>query len=151
MTNSPLPNPPVQAEDQDLPAFTPVPARRNRADGWTPERQRRFIAAIEETAVVASAARAVGMSAVSAYALRKRPGAESFAAAWDIAMDMARDRVWEAVRHHLRHGEITPRFYRGKITSTTHRTEHRLLFAALRSMDAQQRRFDKLSKSAVSA
>ena len=48
--------------------------------------------------MVASAAKAVGMSVASAYALRKRAGAESFAAAWDTAMDVARDRVWDAVR-----------------------------------------------------
>jgi hypothetical protein len=140
MTDSPLPNPPVEAEAEDPLAFTPVPSRRNRHDGWTPDVQRRFIAAIEETAVVASAAKAVGMSVTSAYALRKRPGAESFAAAWDIALAMARDRAWDAVRHHLRHGRTVPLFYRGGFTGTSHRIESRMLLAALRAMDAQERR-----------
>jgi hypothetical protein len=67
------------------PPFTPVPVRARR-DGWTPERQRRFIAALAETRSAGRAARAVGMSREGAYQLRGRPGAESFVAAWDAAL-----------------------------------------------------------------
>lgn len=49
----------------DSPAFTPVPLRA-RPDGWTPERQRRSIAALTATGVVAAAVRAVGKSATAA-------------------------------------------------------------------------------------
>ena len=65
--------------------FTPVPLKA-RHDGWTPVRQRRFIHDLAATKSITRACRAVGMSAVTAYALRKRPGAESFAAAWDRAI-----------------------------------------------------------------
>lgn len=67
------------------PDFTPVPVR-SRADGWTPDRQRAFIAALRTRPCIEAAARAAGMSRESAYRLRRKPGAESFAAAWDAAM-----------------------------------------------------------------
>ena len=67
------------------PAFDPVPSASTRRDGWTPDKQRAFIERLGECGVVSIAARAVGMSPKSAYVLRKRPGAESFAAAWDEA------------------------------------------------------------------
>jgi hypothetical protein len=63
-------------------AFTPVPLRR-RADGWSPELQLRFIVALSRGLTPGEAALSVGKNRQNAYALRKRPGAESFAAAWD--------------------------------------------------------------------
>lgn len=42
-----------------------------------------FLAALYATGSVAGAAQAVGRSRATAYALRERPGADSFAAAWD--------------------------------------------------------------------
>ena len=137
MTDSPLLNPPAEAEAEDPLAFTPVPTRRARHDGWTPDRQRRFIAALEATGVVSASARSVGKTLSSAYVLRKRPGAESFAGAWDAALDIARDRALDAVKHLMHHGRTVPRFYRGRFTRTVHRAENRLLMAALRAMDAQ--------------
>src|SRR5688572_25109987 len=68
-----------------VPAFYPVPTR-SRHDGWTKARQAGFIAALVETRSVMGACEAVGMSRKSAYQLRARPRAESFAAAWDAAL-----------------------------------------------------------------
>jgi hypothetical protein len=65
-----------------VPPFLPVPVRA-RGDGWTVERQGRFIGLLAETGCVAEAARGVGMSRVAAYQLRARAGAESFVRAWD--------------------------------------------------------------------
>jgi hypothetical protein len=65
-----------------VPHFTPVPLRY-RSDGWTPARQADFLGYLAETGSVPAAARRVGMSRESAYRLRIKPGAESFAAAWD--------------------------------------------------------------------
>ena len=67
------------------PAFTPVPVRARR-DGWTPARQLRFIEMLVETRSPTRAARAVGMTKESAYALRRRVDAASFVAAWDAAL-----------------------------------------------------------------
>lgn len=65
-----------------IPSFDPAPGRA-RKDGWTADRQRAFIAALAETGSINEAARAAGMSREGAYRLRRRRGAESFAAAWD--------------------------------------------------------------------
>ncbi|HEY6817034.1 MAG TPA: hypothetical protein VI168_15970 [Croceibacterium sp.] len=66
-----------------VPPFVPVPLRA-RADGWTPERQARFIGLLAECGSVAEAARGVGMGRESAWRLRRRTGAGSFAHAWDV-------------------------------------------------------------------
>ena len=76
MTSRSLPRATVQPVHLD---FTPIP-RRYRHDGWTPERQRAFIAALAETGSVKHAARRVGMSTDGAYQLRRQKGADSFAA-----------------------------------------------------------------------
>ena len=65
-----------------VPPFLPVPLRA-RADGWTAERQGRFIGLLAETGSVSEAACRVSMSRESAHRLRRRAGAESFAHAWD--------------------------------------------------------------------
>lgn len=66
----------------ELPAFTPVPRKCQRHDGWTPERQRDFIAALADTGSVEAACKAVDMAQRGAYELRRQPGAEGFRAAW---------------------------------------------------------------------
>jgi len=57
--------------------------QRFRRDGWTPQRQLRFLDALARTRSVTRAAAASGMSRESAYRLRKRDSAGLFAAAWD--------------------------------------------------------------------
>jgi hypothetical protein len=114
-----------------LPAFTPVASRKPRHDGWTDDRQRQFVAALALYGCVAGAARAVGMSAASAYALRKRAGAESFAAAWDEAIGQGRERAFEIAVDRAVNGIAVPRFYRGRFVGTTHRFDHRTIMAAL--------------------
>lgn len=64
--------------------FTPVPLR-TRCDGWSPDVQLRFIRLLAEGAKPGEAAAMVGKNRQNAYALRRRPGAQSFADAWDAA------------------------------------------------------------------
>jgi len=71
--------------------FTPVPLKA-RHDGWLPRVQFGFIVALARGASIDAAASAVGKSRTTAYALRNRPGAESFAAAWDAALAYAKRR-----------------------------------------------------------
>jgi hypothetical protein len=82
-------------------AFTPVPLRP-RADGWPPELQRRFIVALAQGLKPGQAARLLGKNRQNAYALRKRPGGESFAAAWDAAVACALDRRRQARQQRQR-------------------------------------------------
>jgi hypothetical protein len=117
----------------EIPHFTPVASARNRRDGWTPARQRIFIAALSKTGIVAAAARAAGMGVTSAYNLRRRPGAASFAAAWDKVESEARDRALAYVVEHVLNGETRPRFYRGRYVGTVHRVDTKIALAALRA------------------
>lgn len=64
---------------------------RIRRDGWTPERQLRFLDALARTRSVTRAAAAVGMSRESAYRLRARPEGPLFGALWDRALAPAAD------------------------------------------------------------
>ena len=120
-----------------IPHFTPVPLARSRHDGWTPARQRIFLAALATTGVVAKAARAAGMGVTSAYNLRRRVGAESFAAAWDQVENAARDRALAYVIEHVLNGETLPRFYRGRYVGTIHRVDRKVMLAAVRAAFAQ--------------
>ncbi|HZF45333.1 MAG TPA: hypothetical protein VEZ26_03280, partial [Sphingomonadaceae bacterium] len=76
---------PARRPRRYVPGFVPVPLRA-RADGWTPRRQAAFLGYLAQTRSVSEAARLVGMARETAYRLRARRGAESFAAAWDVAM-----------------------------------------------------------------
>ena len=57
-----------------------------RGDGWTPERQLRFLDALVATRSVVKAVAAAGMSRESAYRLRNRRESALFAALWDQAL-----------------------------------------------------------------
>lgn len=112
--------------------FTPVPSRTNRHDGWTPERQRGFIAALAQLGVVSAAAAQVGKSPKSAYALRTRAGADSFAAAWDEAVAAGCFRATTLAVDRAVKGIAVPVFYRGRQVGERRVYDDRLLIAALR-------------------
>jgi molybdenum-dependent DNA-binding transcriptional regulator ModE len=57
-----------------------------RSDGWTAERQLRFLEALAHTGNVRKAAASAGMSREGAYRLRERSGSALFAALWDLAL-----------------------------------------------------------------
>lgn len=59
---------------------------RSRRDGWTAERQLRFLDALAATRSVTRAARAAGMSRESAHRLRARDEGGLFALLWDRAL-----------------------------------------------------------------
>lgn len=120
----------------DLLHFTPVPHLRVR--GWTHDAQTAFIAALARCGVVAQAARSVGRSPRSAYYLRARPGAESFAAAWDWALDMGLDESRARAVAIAKEKQQRPIVRRGKVVGTRIETNHRLLFAALRALGAER-------------
>jgi hypothetical protein len=120
------------------PDFTPVPVRA-RKDGWTPDRQRRFVALLRRGRAIAQAARAVGMSRESAYRLRERPGAESFAAAWDAALAMRPapagtnlSQLW----YRAFFGKVKPIIRKGEQVGTIHEPDNE---AALKLYDRIER------------
>jgi hypothetical protein len=105
-------------EPEDRPPFlrfasVPVKARH---DGWTPERQFRFVLALARGSGVGEAAKGVGQSRQTAYRLRRRAGAEEFAAAWDAALDFAAEARATASAGAGGRGiasVLVPRFYAG--------------------------------------
>ena len=89
------------------PKFTPVVLDRVRHDGWTPERQRLFLVALAAMGTVDSAAQAVGMSRISAYNLKKRADAGSFADEWDRALGFGRGMMFDYAMERAIYGVTT--------------------------------------------
>lgn len=107
---------PRTPETPRTPSFTPVP-RARRHNGWSPERQQAFIDALEDTGSVARAAKAVGMSPDGAYLLRRAPGGEEFARAWDEALRRGVHVLVHATMDRAIHGVAVPIMYRGQQVS----------------------------------
>ena len=120
--------------EPDPPDFAPA-ERRFRHDGWTPHRQRDFIAALAQTGCVTDAAAAVGMSVRSAYALRAVPLATSFRAAWDIALDYAVHRLADAALSRAINGVARPVFFNGEQVGEQRFFDERLTMFLLRARD----------------
>ena len=98
-----------------VPPFYPVPLRAERDDGWTLARQANFLGWLAETGSVSAACARVGMSRKGAYQLRRKPGAESFAAAWDASLGKPVSKVTIGDLDFLAyHGLVRPMFRGGK-------------------------------------
>lgn len=111
---------PLPAPRRRVPAFTPVPLRFRR-DGWTPIRQADFLGRLAETRCVAAAARHVGMTRESAYRLRDRFGAESFAAAWDAILAIPcgpRKSTYDMLQVRADYGRLRPVMRGGRHVAT---------------------------------
>jgi hypothetical protein len=128
----------TSAMDLSFLRFTPVPVRARR-DGWTAVLQRRFILNLARGMGVAEAARTLGRSRQSVYALLERPGSESFAAAWKAAVECSR-RIQSAPRPPaaLASGIETiwvPRTYRGRLVGFVVREDVRGAMRRLGQLD----------------
>lgn len=113
-------------------AFAPVAQQRHRADGWTPDTQANFIRALEAMGSVGKASKAVGMGRRSAYRLRDRTGAQSFAAAWDRALSMGRIRQFDYAMDRALNGVTTVRILRGGAIDVTGGPDMDVVRAAIR-------------------
>lgn len=127
-------------EGVPVPLFTPWQATRARARGWSPVMQRWFIVELTRIGSARAAAAAVGKSVQSAYALRAKFGAESFAAAWDEAVIAGRQGAEQVAISRALHGEMVPQFRAGKFTGYKLRRNDRLLVAALGSSRTRRSR-----------
>ncbi|HEX8640809.1 MAG TPA: hypothetical protein VF704_06600 [Allosphingosinicella sp.] len=132
----------------DFLRFAPVPVRAQH-NGWTPALQLRFILALARGAGPDEAARSLGMTRQSAYRLRKKPGAQSFAAAWDRAQHFARTAAAAARLPASGCGAIetilVPRHYRGRLVGFVQREDTAGAMRTLRQLD---RIADRLGESA---
>ena len=125
--------------------FEPVSLRLQH-NGWSPRLQLRFILALARGAGVDEAARALGKSRQSAYDLRKKPGAASFAAAWDAALAFSRSAAGAgraAARGHCGIETIlVPRYYRGRLVGFVQREDVAGAMRLLGRLDRLAERLD---------
>lgn len=99
----------LDANGFDLNDFEWIPVKRKpRADGWSAEKQRLFIATLADTGSVTLAARAVGMSVKSAYALRRAPDGAGFDRAWIAAIRQAMSRLIDVCMERALEGTEEP-------------------------------------------
>lgn len=126
----------------DALAFTPVPRRNERPDGWLAAKQVAFIGYLADTGSVTRAARMVGMSQANCYTLRRAPGAESFRRAWDAALDFGVGRLKDIAFERAIEGELIPLFEKGKLFGYRRKFNNALLMFCLRhyGQDANGRR-----------
>jgi hypothetical protein len=135
----------------ELLRFTPVPCRA-RHDGWSAADQRKFIGRLARGHSVDEAARSLGHSRQSAYALKRRKGAGEFARAWIHAQRLGRD-AREARRcaptpefAYPFETMLVPRFYRGRLIGFVQREDHAAALRALRALARFEDEEAKLSK-----
>jgi hypothetical protein len=148
MSDQPLPSAPAPRDDAALPATPPVldangfdptaykwipVARRERADGWTADKQRAFIEALADECSVTRAAAIVGMSSGGAYKLRRLPGGERFKAAWDAALREGAAKLADELTQRAIDGVEEPVFYKGERVGTRRRYNDRLGMFLLRA------------------
>lgn len=133
----------LDAHGHDPGAYDWVPVlRKRRADGWSPEKQRAFIRGLADTGSVDQAARGVGMTGRSAYALRRSPGAEGFDRAWSAATDAAAKRLLDEAFERALVGTDEPVFDRdGNRVGRRLRKSDRMLIFLLRAYMPDRFRF----------
>jgi hypothetical protein len=109
----------------------PTPALPER--GWTAERRVRFLDLLAHHGNARAAASAVGLSAQTAYRLRRRDAL--FARGWNAALLLARDTGAQVLAERAIDGMVEEIWYRGELVGTRRRFDNRLLLAHLGRLD----------------
>ena len=104
-----------------------------RHDGWTGEKMAIFCETLAETAVVAEACDAARMGISGAYAARRRNPV--FAAAWDAALSIARERLADTLLARSMEGNVEQIYKDGELVGERHLLDNRLGLAILRRLD----------------
>ena len=104
-----------------------------RHDGWTGEKMAIFCETLAETAVVAEACEVARMGISGAYACRRRNPV--FAAAWDAALAIARERLADTLLARSMEGNIEQIWRDGEVVGERHVLDNRLGLAILRRLD----------------
>jgi hypothetical protein len=124
--------PPLDAEAPAEPALpatpfdgVPLEDSRKRLAGWSAERQRLFLTTLAETGSVHLAAAAARLSARSAYRLRARSPA--FAAAWDVADQLAVGRLSAIAFDRAINGRTEQVWQQGELVAEKRLPSDRLL------------------------
>lgn len=104
-----------------------------RHDGWTGEKMAIFCETLAETAVVAEACEEARMGISGAYAARRRDPV--FAAAWDAALSIARERLADTLLGRAMEGNVEQIYRDGELVGERHVLDNRLGLAILRRLD----------------
>jgi len=104
-----------------------------RHDGWTGERMAKFCEALAETGLVVDACLAAGKSTAGAYALRRR--VPVFAAAWEAALTIARERLADTLLARSIEGTVEQYYKDGELVGEKRVIDNRLGLAILRRLD----------------
>ncbi|WP_265563452.1 hypothetical protein [Sphingomicrobium arenosum] len=116
------------------PDLTPLPAEI-RHDGWTTVTQIVFLETLASTGIVTHACGIAQMSSSSAYLFRRKNSA--FAAAWEEALCLAREKLADALLERSLEGQ-TEYYYRdGELVGEKKVIDSRLGLALLRRLDKQ--------------
>jgi hypothetical protein len=108
---------------------------RQRHDGWTEERQRRFLQALAMTGCVRDACRVAGMSNVAGYRLRKV--SPEFREAWDRALDHAKVGLKAVAYARAVEGVEEPIIQGGKVVATKRKYSDSLLRMLMQASDPE--------------
>lgn len=114
--------------------FTPEPSIK--VGGWSAARQKIFIESLAETGSVHLSAKSAGLSARSAYGLRIRSA--SFAAAWDVAQQLAVGRLSALAFDRAIHGSIQQVYRDGDLIAERQAPSERLLMWLLARLDPKR-------------
>jgi hypothetical protein len=125
---------PVPAPAPGVVRFKPEPSRK--VGGWNAVRQRLYIETLAETGSVHLSAKAAGLSARSAYALRVRSPA--FSAAWDAAQQLAVGRLSALAFDRAIHGRIEQVYHQGELVGEKRVPSERLLMWLLSRLDPKR-------------
>src|SRR5437588_10835134 len=97
-----------RAADPEIAAlldFAPVPRKIEVVGGWSPEKQREFIARLAAHGSKNKACTEMSMHATGMTKVQNSPGSKSFRLAWDSAVELARRRRAEKAAEEF----VTPR------------------------------------------
>lgn len=121
--------------EQSVVPFKPEPSRKV-VGGWSAARQRLFIETLAETGSVHMSAKAAGLSARSAYALRVRSPA--FSTAWDAAQQLAVGRLSALAFDRAIHGRVEQVYHQGELVGEKRVPSERLLMWLLARLDPKR-------------
>ena len=109
-------------------AFTPVPRRVQASRNTiTADRQRVFINVLAQTGSVMTASRVIGNAPGSMYALKNAAGAESFAAAWDAAVQRGARQILDILVDHAINGTPETIYKDGVLVAERRRFNYRMM------------------------
>ena len=114
--------------------FEPEPSRK--VGGWSAARQRIFIEALAETGSVHVSAKAAGLAARGAYALRIRSAA--FAAAWDAGQQIAVGRLSALAFDRAIHGRVEQVYRDGVLIAERRVPSEKMLMWLLVRLDPRR-------------